>query len=309
MSHRFTRRLATISVLALALTTAPQRSLAGDSPPPVSVVVDMDAATPGVQHTVTITACTDHLAEIAVYVSDPTETRSVWSIGYIGGIDRGIAFGHVPDVANAGVVTAVTAAPVAPVNPDNDAYVWTEGAIQPAFSGSEVQYIEAGAATPATIGATPMPIMHVSVALENAGPGDVFAFYLADEVTIWSGGVGGAFSTTAAINALDTGGDSIPDATDTVAGMDADAAIAVPPAAYHVDFVDGPAGGGPATIVVVARPGDLDGDGDVGVVDLLQLLRDWGPCPGCASDGDGDGVVTVVDMLALLAAWGERCAG
>ncbi len=54
-------------------------------------------------------------------------------------------------------------------------------------------------------------------------------------------------------------------------------------------------------------PGDLDGDGVVGVSDLLTLLGDWGPCPpkgDCPADLDGDGSVGVADLLILLANWG-----
>ena len=51
-------------------------------------------------------------------------------------------------------------------------------------------------------------------------------------------------------------------------------------------------------------PADLDGDGAVGIVDLLQLLAAWGPCPGCTADLDGDGVVGILDFVDLLAAWG-----
>jgi hypothetical protein len=55
-------------------------------------------------------------------------------------------------------------------------------------------------------------------------------------------------------------------------------------------------------------PGDLDGDGAVGVTDFLQLLADWGPCPGpcppaCLGDLDGDCTVGVTDFLLLLAFW------
>ena len=54
--------------------------------------------------------------------------------------------------------------------------------------------------------------------------------------------------------------------------------------------------------------GDLDGDGSVGVVDLLILLGNWGPCPDppttCPVDLDGDGTVGVVDLLILLGNWG-----
>jgi hypothetical protein len=54
-------------------------------------------------------------------------------------------------------------------------------------------------------------------------------------------------------------------------------------------------------------PGDVDGDGSVGITDLLALLSAWGPCPGdpapCPADIDGDGSVGITDLLALLANW------
>jgi hypothetical protein len=53
-----------------------------------------------------------------------------------------------------------------------------------------------------------------------------------------------------------------------------------------------------------AVPGDLDGDGDVDVSDLLGLLAAWGPCPPpCPADLNRDGVVNVTDLLILLANW------
>jgi hypothetical protein len=48
---------------------------------------------------------------------------------------------------------------------------------------------------------------------------------------------------------------------------------------------------------------DLDGDGDVGVIDFLDLLAAWGTDPGGPPDFDGGGV-GVTDFLALLAEWG-----
>lgn len=51
-------------------------------------------------------------------------------------------------------------------------------------------------------------------------------------------------------------------------------------------------------------PADLDGDNEVGVTDLLQVLAEWGTDPGGPPDLDGDGTVGVTDLLALLAAWG-----
>ena len=55
-------------------------------------------------------------------------------------------------------------------------------------------------------------------------------------------------------------------------------------------------------------PGDLDGDGIVGINDFLMLLAAWGLCdqpcpPSCAADLDGDCNVGIIDFLLLLANW------
>ncbi len=55
------------------------------------------------------------------------------------------------------------------------------------------------------------------------------------------------------------------------------------------------------------NPADLDGDGIVGVADLLILLANWGPClpkGECPADLNDDGSVGVADLLILLANWG-----
>ena len=51
---------------------------------------------------------------------------------------------------------------------------------------------------------------------------------------------------------------------------------------------------------------DLNGDGAVGVKDLLGLLGSWGPCAKgcCLADLDLDGNVGVKDLLILLGNWG-----
>jgi hypothetical protein len=48
-------------------------------------------------------------------------------------------------------------------------------------------------------------------------------------------------------------------------------------------------------------PADLDGDGTVGITDLLQVLSHWG---GPGGDVNGDGMTDIVDLLAVLSAWG-----
>jgi hypothetical protein len=55
-------------------------------------------------------------------------------------------------------------------------------------------------------------------------------------------------------------------------------------------------------------PGDIDGDGVVGVEDFLLLLEAWGPCPSpcpphCPADLDADCAVGVTDFLLMLANW------
>jgi len=52
----------------------------------------------------------------------------------------------------------------------------------------------------------------------------------------------------------------------------------------------------------VWMPGDLDGDGLVGVDDLLAVIAAWGSHGG-AADVDGDGYVGVNDLLAVLESW------
>lgn len=56
-------------------------------------------------------------------------------------------------------------------------------------------------------------------------------------------------------------------------------------------------------------PGDLDGDGFMGVSDILGILAQFGCNTGdCAGDVDGDGVTGVSDILLLLAAYGTGCS-
>jgi len=51
-------------------------------------------------------------------------------------------------------------------------------------------------------------------------------------------------------------------------------------------------------------PWDLDGDGNVGIVDFLNLLGLWDTDPGGFPDFDGSGAVGINDFLELLGHWG-----
>lgn len=54
-------------------------------------------------------------------------------------------------------------------------------------------------------------------------------------------------------------------------------------------------------------PADLnpnDGDGVVGVPDLLGIINKWGPCIGCPEDHSFDGQVGVPDLLFVINSWG-----
>lgn len=57
-------------------------------------------------------------------------------------------------------------------------------------------------------------------------------------------------------------------------------------------------------------PGDLDGDGAVGLSDLATLLAHFGTTSGAVSadgDLDGDGDVDLEDLAGLLAGFGTSC--
>lgn len=62
-----------------------------------------------------------------------------------------------------------------------------------------------------------------------------------------------------------------------------------------------------ATVIETPVPSsDIDGDGTVGLNDLLILLAAFGPCPDgdpCPADLDGSGVVDFLDLLQVLGAW------
>ena len=61
-------------------------------------------------------------------------------------------------------------------------------------------------------------------------------------------------------------------------------------------------------IEVLLPPGDIDGDGEVGIQDFLFVLGSWGACPPspdpCPGDLDGNGEVGIGDFLIVIGNWG-----
>ena len=49
---------------------------------------------------------------------------------------------------------------------------------------------------------------------------------------------------------------------------------------------------------------DIDNNGVVDVVDLLELIGAWGECGDCPIDPNADGYVDVTDLLMIVGSWG-----
>ena len=48
--------------------------------------------------------------------------------------------------------------------------------------------------------------------------------------------------------------------------------------------------------------GDLNGDGLVDLLDLIQVISSWGPCM-CLQDFNGDGSVDLNDIIVIISHW------
>lgn len=62
-------------------------------------------------------------------------------------------------------------------------------------------------------------------------------------------------------------------------------------------------GPGPLDLNADTCPGDVSGDGVVGVDDILDVLAFWGG--GGGGDANGDGATDVDDILLVISAWGD----
>ncbi len=66
----------------------------------------------------------------------------------------------------------------------------------------------------------------------------------------------------------------------------------------------------PGKALACLRPGDVNGDGTVNVLDLIELLLAFGAsCEDacCLADFNIDGSVDVLDLIELLLAFGTVC--
>ena len=55
-----------------------------------------------------------------------------------------------------------------------------------------------------------------------------------------------------------------------------------------------------------APMGDVNGDGQVNLVDIQALFVAWGPCAGCPEDINGDDAVNLLDVLIVIDNWSSR---
>jgi hypothetical protein len=140
-----------------------------------------------------------------------------------------------------------------------------------------------------------------SLELGLAGPG------LPGRVIVYSGATGQIIREYVGAEPDDNFGASI-DAADINGDGGTDFAIGAP---WHVATTPYPPG--KAYVFMGAEPlcpGDLDGDDDVDLNDLAQLLANYG-MPGGANyedgDLDGDHDVDLADLAALLAVYGTTC--
>jgi hypothetical protein len=122
----------------------------------------------------------------------------------------------------------------------------------------------------------------MEVAAHNTGGGTSWRSHVIFPADLQAAGVTPSATTKVRFTAVDGEPQSIVEA-----GVDA----------FHLDQVE-----------CALIPGDLDGDGVVGIIDFLALLAAWGPCPpacppSCPADLDGDCEVGIVDFLTLLENW------
>jgi hypothetical protein len=135
----------------------------------VRVVLDMDGTTPGIQSSIRVPAGTTQVPGVAVYIYDPSGSHRIRGIGYLGGLDRGIAVGHTPNSSNLGTLTSLTGHVGVPIVPDSIHYL--TDLIEKGFDGPELQYLESNGTMSPIPSAPVAPVFTVDVHLSGAQSG------------------------------------------------------------------------------------------------------------------------------------------
>lgn len=286
-------RLVSGSLVALAASLQAQGQ--------VSVILDLDVDTPGIQSTRVIKPGSVLVEGIGVYIlATAPSPHTITSIGFIGGIDRGIALGHQPEAGLVGTIVGMKGQPVVPAHPVGTGTVIPDFAGM--FDGPAVHYLESANAPgplPTKIG---KPVFMVTLQVEGGQAGDVFDLFVLDAVST-DFGQGGAFSSIG-INELNSGGDAVPDGTRTNLGIDPDKPAAIPPGAFKVDYIDGQ--GGARLIVADACYADCDQSGALNIDDFIcyQTLYAVGdPTADC----DLSGTLSIDDFVCFQTLYAVGC--
>ncbi len=267
----------------------------------VSVILDLDVATPGIQSTRTIKPGSVLVEGIGVYILADTPTPpTITSIGFIGGIDRGIALGHQREPGLVGKIVGMKGQPVAPAHPSGTGSIIPDFAGM--FDGLAVHYLESASAPGPLHTSLDKPIFIVTLQVEGGQPGDVFHLFVLDAVSA-NFGMGGAFSSIG-INELNSGGDSVPDGTRTNIGLNPDKPAAIPPGTFKVDYIDG--NGGAKLIVAEDCAADCDGSGSLNIDDFVcfQTLFALGDP---AADCDASGGLNIDDFVCFQTLYAIGC--
>ena len=217
----------------------------------IIVALDMDAAQPGIQQSVTVPPGTAVVEDVAVYIWDTTGQHLASAVGCFQCSARmTMAMGHFRgDGRIIGHIDSLEPTLGEPVIAGVDHIATTRGFFNP-FNGPTVEYYANTQFIPNSQGpfqSTPArPQFTVDVNLRNPTAGDVYRFYLIDINALVGGG---AFSVAQAFS-FEAGGDAVPDLTPTTQGVDLDRALPSPPAPFLVDYRDGQVTGGGATIII-----------------------------------------------------------
>lgn len=83
-----------------------------------------------------------------------------------------------------------------------------------------------------------------------------------------------------------------------------ESASTAPPGYYMLFLLNTDGVPSVAEMVRIGTPvGDVNGDGIVGVDDILGVIQTWGACVGCGADVNATGTVGAADLLLLLDNW------